>query len=48
MRGVVQPEPKCLTVFPSLNAGRFSVSAKIPGSSYQFECEVFVGRNPDA
>ena len=44
MRGVIQSEPDFLAVFPSLNARRLSVRAGIPGSIYQFKCEVFVGR----
>ena len=48
MRVVFRSEPKFLAVVTSLNAGRFSVSAKIPGSTYQFECEVFVGWNHNA
>ena len=38
-RGVTRPELKCLAVFPSLNARRFSARTEIPGNSYQFGCE---------
>ena len=32
-----------LAIYPSLNARRFSVRTKVPGNSYQFGCDVFVG-----
>ena len=44
MRCVCRSEPKALAVFASLNAGRLSVGAKIPGGISRFKCEAFVGR----
>ena len=48
MRGVRRPEPKFPAVFSSLNARRVSVRTPIPGNSYQFEWEVFVGQTQHA
>ena len=42
-RGVFRSEPEVLAICPSLNAGRLSARTKIPGKSYQFECEAFLG-----
>ena len=48
MRGVRWSEPKPLAIINSLNARRFSVRTKIPGSISQFKCEGFVGQNPNS
>ena len=48
IRGVFLSEPKFLAVFSSLGARCLSVRTQIPGYSYQFECEVFVGQNQNS
>ena len=44
-RGVCRSETKRLAKFPSVNARRFSVGAKIPGGIPQSKCEVIFGQN---
>ena len=39
---------KILAIYPSLNARRFLVRTKVPGNSYQFECDVFVGQDQNS
>ena len=41
-------EPKFLAIFTNSNARRFSVRNRSPGGFYQFEFEVFVGRNQNS
>ena len=48
MPGVCRSGPKFLAVFPSLDAGRFSVRTEMPGDIYQFGREVSVGHNQNS
>ena len=47
VRGFFRSEPKFLAIFTTLHARCLSVRTKIPGDISQFECEVFVGQNPN-
>ena len=45
MRCAFRSGPKCLALFPSCNARRFSARAEIPGDIPQFKCGAFFSQN---